>query len=80
MVVPLVVRKVNRMSNIANCKITIQASSREQAEVLVMLLDLYKEYQLFTTGIQDNTREPFKEGVHLSIFYRLPEEEDNDTL
>jgi len=68
---------VNRISNEANCKITIQASSREQANILIMLLDLYKEYQLFSTGIQDNTREPFKEGVHLSIFYRLPEDSDS---
>jgi len=75
--VPLVVRRVNRISNEANCKITIQASSREQANILIMLLDLYKEYQLFSTGIQDNTREPFKEGVHLSIFYRLPEDSDS---
>jgi len=65
------------MSKIANCKVTIQCESREDATRILELLSHMDEYELFNTGITPNTREPFIRGVHLSVFYRLPEDEDN---
>lgn len=68
------------MSKIANCKVTLQCENRELAERIINVLEWFDKNLLFSTGITPNTREPFIDGVHLSLFYKLPEEKDNGSV
>lgn len=68
------------MSKIANCKITVQCESADMAHNILEILEVLADYELFNTGVSSNTREPFIDGVHLSVFYKLPEDEASDSI